>query len=241
MNFEERAFSFTELKWDTVFFGIPCAKAVLRGPVSKRDWDGLKELFNGFRFIVIQNNDSEPVNSKLVGTETAAFLADVNVQFVKKIESAENSGQADGISIFQSMPRDDRILELADFRFSRFIEDPELALRGGDGVYREWIKNSFGKPEKFFAVAESGGEICGYLLHSYEKDFCTIELIAVSDKIKKKGVGTGMFESVERAAGERGCSEIRVGTQLRNLPAINFYHKLGCRQAGCHQVYHLWR
>lgn len=235
----DNAVTFRELQWDTEFFGVTCAKAILHKPVTRIEWDGLRERFADYQFISIENRNSEPANALLIGTETTAFLADVNIQFKKKIDAA--STMPEGIKTYQAMKRDERIVEMTDFPFSKFIEDPELAKRGGADVYRQWLINSFGKPEKFYAVAEgTDGEINGYLLHSYSDEVCTVEFIAVSRKRAKGGIGTSLMKAIEYAACQRRCDELKVGTQVRNIGAINFYQKCGCKQVGCHQVYHLW-
>jgi dTDP-4-amino-4,6-dideoxy-D-galactose acyltransferase len=235
----ENAITFSELQWDTEFFGVSCAKAILHKPVTRLAWEGLLEKFRNYQFISIQNLNSEPANALLIGKDTTAFLADVNIQFIKKIDA--DSIMPESIKIYQAMERDEQIIKMADFQFSKFTEDPELAKRGGAEVYRQWLINSFEKQNKFYAVAEGeNGKIEGYLLHSYSDRACTIELIAVLSNRAKDGIGTSLFEAIEHSAYQRGCREIKVGTQVRNVGAINFYHKVGCKQVGCHQVYHLW-
>ena len=97
------------------------------------------------------------------------------------------------------------------------------------------------RPDKFYALSkDENGDINGFLLFSYSDNACVIELIAVSQKETKGGIGTSLFKAVEYEAHQRGYNEIKVGTQVRNMGAINFYHKVGCKQVGCHQVYHLW-
>ena len=234
----ESAVSFRDLQWDTEFFGVTSAKVILRKPLTRMEWDSLKERFGEYQFISIENHNSEPINAQFIGTDTTAFLADVNIQFKKKVDAA--CDKPEGIKLYKAMERDERIVEMAEFPLSKFTEDPELAKRGGADVYRQWLINSFGKPEKFYAVAENDGEINGYLLHSYSDRTCTVELIAVSSKRAKGGIGTGLMKAVEYAACQRGCDELKVGTQMRNTGAINFYQKCGCKQVGCHQVYHMW-
>jgi hypothetical protein len=53
----------------------------------------------------------------------------------------------ESIKIYQAMERDEQIIKMADFQFSKFTEDPELAKRGGAEVYRQWLINSFEKAE----------------------------------------------------------------------------------------------
>lgn len=237
-NFKNKI-SFYELNWDTNFFGVSSAKAILHEPLQLNEWDKLQENFKDFQFISITNQNSEPINAQLIGKNTSAFLADVNIQFVKKLtdpyEIPEN------ITIHQSLKKINEITELADFEFSKFTEDPELAKRGGDQVYSQWLLNAFEKPDKFFALSkDENDKVNGYVLFSFSDNASVIELIAVSPKVTKGGIGTSLFRAVEFATNQKGYNEIRVGTQLRNIGAINFYHKQGCKQVGCHQVYHLW-
>jgi len=235
----DNAVDFYDLKWDTDFFGVTSAKAILNKPLSINEWEGLKNRFNDYQFISIVNNNSEPDNAQIIGKDTSAFLADVNIQFTKKIENSQE--MPINITVHHALEKNDLVIEMADFQFSKFTEDPELAIRGGDKLYRQWLINSFDNQDKFFALSkDENGEVNGFLLHSYSDKACIIELIAVSKAVTKGGLGTSLFKAVEYEADQRGCNEIKVGTQARNMGAINFYHKVGCKQVGCHQVYHLW-
>lgn len=234
------AVDFYELKWDTEFFGVTSAKAVLKKPLTLNEWEVLKNRFNDYQFVSIVNNNSEPVNAQKIGKDLTAFLADVNIQFIKKIDHSLEMPK--NITVHRALERNKQVIEVADFKFSKFTEDPELAMRGGDKLYRQWLINSFDNQNKLFALSkDENGEINGFLLHSYAEDTCVIELIAVAKTVTKGGLGTSLFKAVEYAAHQRGINEIRVGTQMRNMGAINFYHKVGCKQIGCHQVYHLWK
>lgn len=235
----DNAITFNELNWDTDFFGVTSAKAILHRPLTINEWDDLKNRFKSYQFISIMNKNSEPVNAQLIGKETSSFLVDVNIQFVKKLEYPREMPK--NITVHQALERNDQIIEIADFKFSKFTEDPELAKRGGDHVYRQWLINSFDKSDKFHALSKDGnGDINGFVLYSCSENSCVIELIAVSQRVTKGGIGTSLFKAVEYAAYQCGFNEIKVGTQVRNMGAINFYHKVGCKQVECNQVYHLW-
>jgi len=230
---------FYELEWDTHFFGVSCAKAVLYGPLDVTQWKGLKSRFERYEFVSIENRNSDPVNAQLIGRDTSAFLTDVNIQLVKKLTSLDMA--SNDVRVYSSFEWDDQLLKMARFQFSKFTEDPGLLRRGGDKVYEQWISNSFGKGDKFFAIsATKCGVINGFLLHSYSDDACVVELIAVSSNQVQSGIGTKLFNAVANSALRHGFDKLRVGTQVRNVSAINFYHKVGCKQIGCHQVYHLW-
>lgn len=231
--------TFHELEWDTEFFGVTCAKAILNQPLTMAEWTELKERFKDYQFTSIENRNSDPTNAQLIGRSTSAFLADVNIQFKKNLNG--HYTMPDSVKVFQRLERNDRVLEIADFKFSKFTEDPEMLKLGGDQVYRQWLINSFEKENKCFVISRNGkGEVNGFLLHSYTESACIVELIAVSHIEVNSGIGTSLFKAVEHSASKLGFMEIRAGTQVRNANAINFYHKVGCNQVGCHQVYHLW-
>lgn len=235
----EIPFHFFDLQWDTNFFGITSAKVILNKPLTQNEWLSLKMKCNKYQFISIVNKYSEPVNAQTIGKDTTAFLADVNIQFIKKLVGPYETSNS--IIITQSLEKIDSILELVQFHYSKFTEDPELFKRGGAQVYSQWVQNAFNKPDKFFALSINGaGKITGFLLHSYSGNTCEIELIAVSSKEPRGGIGTALIKAVEYSAYQLGCKEIKVGTQVRNVKAINFYQKLGFKQTGAHQVYHLW-
>jgi dTDP-4-amino-4,6-dideoxy-D-galactose acyltransferase len=239
VNNLENAVTLNELKWDTDYFGVASAKAILHRPLTLNEWDNLKTRFRDYQFISIVNQNSEPVNAQLIGKDTPAFLADVNIQFEKKVFGINE--MPENVTIHQSLERNKQILEIANFQFSKFTEDSELAKRGGDYVYRYWLINAFGKQDKNFALCKNNkGDINGFLLFSYSGNKCVIELIAVSKNETRGGIGTSLIKAVEYVALKNGLNQITVGTQVRNINAINFYHKIAYKQIGVHQVYHLW-
>lgn len=233
------AVTFTELLWDTEFFGVKSAKAILKKPLKKIEWENLKKRFEDYQFLSILNLESESFNAQLIGKDTSAFLIDTNIQFVKKLTKL--SELSANVTIHQALAKNEKIIEIADFSFSKFTEDPELLKRRGNEVYSQWLLNAFEKKEKFFLISKNiAGEINGFVLFSYLDSTCIIELIAVSTKESKGGIGTSLFNALEHISFKQGIKEIKVGTQIKNLNAINFYHKMGCKQVGCHQVFHLW-
>ncbi|RDU21994.1 GNAT family N-acetyltransferase [Anaerosacchariphilus polymeriproducens] len=235
---ERNGVIFEELQWDTQFFGVSCAKAVLHRPLSLHEWDDLKQKFCNYQFLSIKNCNSESQNSQLIGKDTSAFLADVNLQFMKKINYP--SKIPEHIKIYQAMKKNEQIIDMAEFKYSKFLEDFQLKMRGGDLVYEQWIRNAFEKPEKYFMISKENNKINGFLLYSFHGAACVIELIAVDKKSVKTGIGTSLFQGLESEVYRMGIDMIQVGTQVKNIEAINFYHKVGCNHVGSHQIYHLW-
>ncbi|WP_137790965.1 GNAT family N-acetyltransferase [Bacillus sp. E(2018)] len=235
----EESVILNKMRWDTEFFGVTSAKVTLNKTLTLNEWDELKTRFKDYQFISIMNKNSEPINAQFIGKDTSAFLADINVQYEKNLVGLDEKPKK--ITIHRALEHNDQIIEIADFQFSKFTEDPELAKRGGDKVYQQWLINSFRKSDKLYALSKDElGVINGFLLFSFADNVCVIELIAVSKKETKGGIGSSLFRAVEYEVYQEGIKKIKVGTQVRNLGAINFYQKVGCKQVGCHQVFHLW-
>ena len=235
------SFSFKHLDWDTDFFDVKSAKAIVSGTLTLKEWQKILKLCEEYTFVSIVNMNSEPINSCFIGMNTPAYLVDTNIQFEKKVERIHQT--ANDVVIQNSLNRNDEILKLSNFKYSKFIEDPQLEKRNGRVVYFEWLKNAFEKEDKYFAISynQQSKEVMGYALFSYIKNDCLIELIAVNPKFNNLGIGSKLFMAVQNEAANQNCINIRVGTQFRNLEAINFYQKVGCKQVGCHQIYHLWK
>lgn len=229
------------MHWDTNFFGVTCAKLILNGNFNLNEWDAIEEELHNYEFVVIENRNSNIVNSQILGVKTTAFLADTNIQFEKKVVLEPFEYSQFGIEIYNNVPVEEEIIEIANFDFSRFKTDKRLSDLGGNKLYKEWVKNSFNKKDKFFAISRGQlGEIRGFVLFSYSNMKCTVELIAVSNNHVSQGIGSMLFKAVEASSVQKGVEIIRVGTQASNRNAINFYHKAGCKQVECHQIYHYW-
>jgi len=239
MKMHNEMFSVFPLEWDSGFFGVSIGKVVLHSALIPSLWADLLESLSNYELVVIENRDANPTNAQLIGTTTNAFIADTNIQFCK--ESVEWTSPSRTIAISGNVPPDHSILNMTEFEFSRFLDDPKLRERGGERVYREWANNSFEKENKYFGrFIDSSGNLSGYILFSFIDNTCFIELLAVARDSFGRGIGQDLFKAAEQYSHEHRISTIKVGTQLRNLSAINLYHKLGCRQVACRQIFHLW-
>ncbi|MFT7828735.1 GNAT family N-acetyltransferase [Priestia megaterium] len=237
----EKKIRFQEMDWDTDYFGVKSARVILNGNLTVKEWENLKIQFKEYDFISIQNQHSSPRNAQFIGRETSAFLADINIQFIKVLNGLDSyPGE---VEIDNSLKHEDQVQieKIGDFKFSKFIEDPNLNKRGGNRVYTEWLINAFKDSNKFFSLSrDENSNVNGYLLHSFKDDICVIELIAVSSDSSRLGIGTRLIKSLETSAFCKGIKKVKVGTQVRNIRAVNFYHKSGYKQIECNQVYHLW-
>lgn len=226
------------LDWDTNFFGFACAKIILHDSIDREVMLEALDQVIEYDMVVFSNMNSNIENAILISECTQAYLIDVNIQFEKEIILVDD---CEDILITSQLSIQQEILNMVEFKESKFNLDPILKENKGAEVYKEWIRNSFDRKDKYFALyRDSDNTICGYLLFSINDGIGVIELIGVSDAISGNGVGSKLIKSVEAYIYKMGCSTLKVGTQIMNSNAVNFYHRNGFKQVGCHQTYHLW-
>ena len=231
-------YHFFELDWDTQFFKIPCAKAVLEKPLNKDDWNKLVERSGEYAFTIVENRDAIPENSQWIGKNTKAFLADLSVVMEKEL-SKNSYVLPKNVEIHEAVEYNDQILKASRHTITRLISDPELLRRGGDTVLDQKLINSFGKKGKFFALSKNErDQIDGYFLFYFNEHYLQMEQASVFQS--QKGIGTRLFQALEYAAWENGISTIKSGLSLYNIPSMNIHIKMAYKLIQCNQIYHLW-
>lgn len=228
------------LDWDTKYFGVNSARVVLREKMEEHEFKYLLQRTKEFQFVTFTNVNNNPFNNFLIGNIPSIFLVDTNMQFQKKVTVTAKldfvpyriESNCEGIN---------EVTQIASeaFNYSRFFNDPNLDIEAAKNIYTNWVKNSFGKPDKYFILAEEEG-IVGFLLFSLKDDIAIIELISLSAQAQGKGVGTKLISTLESFAYEKGILVIRVGTQVDNIQAVNFYLNKGFTYNERSSVYHYW-
>lgn len=231
-----------KLEWDTDFFGVNSAKVILNNDINKKDIDEIIKYLkdNNYVFITIQNRNNNDNNNYILKDLNNIFIADVNIQFTKKIDVNIKNDVDNKISIQNNVPYIEDIEKIAStsFIYSRFTNDKNL--RNGDKVYCKWVSNSFQNQDKYFALYKENNNITGFLLFSLENESLVIELIAVDSKLKHKGIGKKLINSIEVFSKNNNIKNINVGTQVNNINAQNFYINCGFKHKENHSIYHLW-
>lgn len=81
-----------------------------------------------------------------------------------------------------------------------------------------------------------GGKIDGYAAvkiinvdteEKYPRRMCYIDCFAVSEKSRRQGAGTELFNSVKEFARENSCGMVQLGVSAENRGAVEFYNKMG--------------
>lgn len=229
------------LDWDTDYFGISSARVNLRGIVDERDQEEIIEFCKYYDFVTISNLDNIKENNYWIGNKTNAFLTDINVQFEKALTDKPDYQNKKNY-VLNNLSRNNQIVNIAkkSFNYSRFFNDPNLPQKLSKNIYLHWTECAFNQKNKYFVLSEREGNVAGYILFSFNNDGSVIELIAVDEKYQGEGVGKSLIYTMESFVIDRGVKKIKVGTQINNILAAQFYNAMGFKYVSCESIYHLW-
>ncbi len=235
-----KSYECNSLKWDTDYFGVNSARVNLNGIVSEKNQDEIIKFCKKYDFITISNSNNIKENNYWIGNKTSAFLADLNIQFLKVIDKQEC--QVQDTYVANNFYRNEQIINIArkSFIYSRFFNDPKLPEEKAKNIYLHWTECAFDQKDKYFVICEKEGNVVGYILFSFKEDSSVIELIAVDEKYQGQKVGKSLINTMESFVIDLGIKKIKVGTQVNNKFAVQFYTAMEFKYVSCDSMYHLW-
>jgi len=171
--------------------------------------------------------------------ESGFRLIDTNVVFEKSV-SQERAFKGNVTVRFAEADDETQVAELAGrgFRFSRFHRDGNFSEEMANKIKAGWARNFFkGKRGEYMVVADSDDGIKGFLQLLREGTrTLVIDLVAVNEGSRHKGIASDMITFAEQKC--VGTKQIKVGTQLANVPSMRMYEKLGFREMERYHVFH---
>jgi ribosomal protein S18 acetylase RimI-like enzyme len=169
------------------------------------------------------------------------YLVDTNVQL--ELDSLNESTRSARFSIRMAARNEPeqvvrsiaRIAETA-FDYTRFHLDPKVPKQVANHIKGSWVLNYFlgGRGDQLVVAEGESGAPVGFLLALKTKDRTVIDLIATDRTAQGQGAGSEMIRALARA----NPGPISVGTQLANVPSLQFYQSLGFRVSGASYVFH---
>lgn len=111
------------------------------------------------------------------------------------------------------------------FPLSRYYHDPFYTTADADRFYGAWLANSVSgqAADAVFLIPD-----CGFVTVKIARDGAgEIVLIGVVDGAQMKGSGRALMTAALEWLASKGVATVRVKTQVKNLRAMNFYHRLG--------------
>lgn len=240
----QRPYTVKKLKWDSEYFGVLSCRVDLNEELEQKNFMTMIQEVKDYHFVSLNNHGNQAYNNYLIGKNTNAFLVDTNIQFIKRIKDKQETIDSLKLNFFVNnrQQRNEDILTISKeaFTISKFTNDPFLKERKGELVYYYWAKNAFKREDRYFLKAQFNEKTYGFILFRMEEESAVIELIAVDKQQMGKHVGKNMLKYLESYLKRSDIRALKVGTQLDNVDAINFYHSCNFKEKEKTTVYHWW-
>lgn len=173
-------------------------------------------------------------------------VVDVNVTFLalpKQILDKSRAWGKENVTVRYSKPEDRedvKAIALEAFKYSRFHLDPQIPNEVADTIKAEWAENYFKLIRgDGMVVAEVSGNVVGFCQLLEALEGTTIDLIAVSEKLRWSGAGKAMIKfTAENGTKGKPPPLIWVGTQAANIPSLRLYETMGFRVTQTKYVLH---
>lgn len=124
------------------------------------------------------------------------------------------------------------------FRYSRFHLDPKIPQEVADRVKREWVRSYLeGRRGVELLAAVEAGRPVGFLAVLEAGDSRVIDLVGVALDAQRRGVGTSLVSAFVERHGPQ-VDELRVGTQIANVPSFRLYVAQGFTISSAAYVLH---
>ncbi len=110
------------------------------------------------------------------------------------------------------------------FPLSRFYHDPFYSKADADRLHAAWLANSVRglAADAVLMIPEAGFVTC-----KMAKDGAgEVVLIGVVDRARQRGAGRALMTAAVEWFRSQAVATVRVKTQVKNLQAMNFYHRL---------------
>lgn len=210
--------------------------------MTDEDKKDLPEKIKFFEFVTVINKNCNNSNNIWLSDMSSCYLVDINVQYCINNIQLAISNKDDNVIYNKGNGYEDELIFLArsSFEHSRFFNDPILSTNKSSNIYTEWVKSSIGDPNKEFCLYRKNGRTKGFLLYSLNEKTALIELIVVDKQEVRGGIGNALISSLKNKLLNKQIMKIKVGTQMSNITANNFYSKCGFYINEISTVFHVW-
>jgi dTDP-4-amino-4,6-dideoxy-D-galactose acyltransferase len=123
---------------------------------------------------------------------------------------------------------------------SRFRRDPRLRHKQPE-LYRIWLDKCLNSEHAAVIVLRQDGLAIAMVCVSVNDDCGKIQLIAVAEDCRGRGLGKQLMENAEAFFQKHNCTTAEVVTQLDNVAACKLYEHAGYHKAEIREVWHVWK
>lgn len=217
----------TPLVWDSDFFkrkigsltGALTEAAISASLASARA--------DGFEYLICRPPVDDAAAIRALEAE-GFYLTDVGVTWASS-PSAYLARHAPASAAVRHATTDDLPLlsehAVTLFRRSRFYSDPFFTEADADRLHVAWLANSVsGQAANAVLINPDAGFVTLKLTKNGRGE---VPLIGVWEQARQRGAGRELMTAAVRWFADNGVTLVTVKTQVKNLRAMNFYHRLG--------------
>lgn len=216
------------LAWDSEFFGRRIGALTKTWTPASIKADLTAARGNGYEYLISR----PPVEdaAAIRALEAAGFyLTDVGVTWFSDVPTRLRDADRTAASIVRHAIEADIpwLSKTAStlFPLSRFYHDPFYSKADADRLHEAWLANSV---RGYAADAVLLAPESGFVTCKLAKDGAgEIVLIGVVEGARLRGAGRALMTAALEWFASKGVTTVRVKTQVKNLRAMNFYHRLG--------------
>lgn len=232
-----------QLDWDSRHFGFGVAK-IERNCLTGED------LENALSFCRSQSirclyflADSNDVESCTSAVEAGFRLVDIRVDLDRRdpgLRAQATDDQPADVATEDDLPA---LLGLARSAFteSRFYRDENFPPGKAAELFALWTEKGVREREYFTVMHRYEGRPAGFLTgRAASERGGSIELLAVSQTLRGKGIGAELLTASLVEFNRRHCQVVSVATQGSNTAAQRLYQAHGFRTRSVRLWFHLW-
>lgn len=217
------------LAWDSQFFGRRIG--ALTGPIASPEGVA-SELAtatrDGFDYVVCRPPVEDAAAIRAL-ERSGFYLTDVGVTWSSDAASYVKRAAAVAEGTIRHATAEDVPKLSAEamvlFRRSRFYGDPFFSMAEADRLHAAWLANSVsGQAADAVLINPDAGFVTCKLTKDGDGE---VALIGVWEGSRGRGAGRDLMTAAVAWFISRGVATVRVKTQVKNLRAMNFYHRLG--------------
>lgn len=230
------------LKWDTDYFGFNIGRVTDETMDDAKaakvlDWCSNNNI-DCLYFLAAPDSYTTTLNAQRNGFE----LMDIRMSFRLSLKSAHTPkidhnirpATQDDIEPAASIAR-------IVHKGGRFHFDPRLAHKA-DEFYGTWITNSINGFEDIVLICDMDSSVAGYMSCKINSDGTgQLCLLGVDPRYRGLGIGRDLVGAAHEWFISKGCQEVTVVTQGRNIRAQNIYQKYGYITDTVNYWYHWWK
>lgn len=232
------------LDWDSDFFGYRIASCTYSKENFEATFNELKELQVKLTYVYAHPE-------KITASDLASIkdhggrLVSTNIDYKMSVEarSTAETRVEELKSIDDSLQEQLFRLAISSGEFSRFKVDPRIGRTAFEQLYRTWIIKSLDKTIANHVLVEKGEDIIqGFvtLITKSAESEAKIGLLAVNELYRGRGIASNLINASINICKKKLIKALHVSTQEENIPACQFYEKMGFYPLKKEAIFHLW-